>query len=1511
MPEIEKSKVPFYRDTAEAARERGEIEKYRESYWENKRCVSELDAAISRHHDGTHLDTDAVINEITAAFGMERTAFVLAAHIADHEWDKRFHSKVMDWAKSELALYPEGMSRKEENRITLNSHSVLIDGVASKFMDIQRVINQQLSSPDVPESGDIPEKLTNKERVKAITEKLEQGVKAVFASGRFAEYLRAMSKFHAYSMNNTLLILMQKPDASLVKGFQAWKKDFERSVNKGEKGIEILAPMFFKKEEEQQKRDPITDEPIFDKDGKPVMEKVEVRLPYFKPVYVFDVSQTSGKEIPSIGGAELQGEVEDFEKLFQTLREISPFPISFTNIEDGAKGVCRFDSKTIEINEGMSEVQTIKTALHEIAHSILHDRDVNAPDSNYTKDANTEEVEAESVAFTVAQYLGIDTSDYYFDYVTAWSSGKEVPELKSSLETIQETASKLITEISSKMLGKEQTQEQKAEKAERSDLIGNTPYKDIPDKQYMRVDTDIAEQIVGKLNERDIHFSGKINGDKTTFTINKSDMDAFKAIEKEVKAAAKEERSQPEETEKKRFDIIGNTEYKTISDKKFVKLPTEVVPDITAKIEAAGIKYSGRINGDSTTLTVSKADLKAVNDIINDNSVQRPAPEKDENKRSDIIGNTPFKEIPDKEYTKLPTEQAQKVAAMLEEQGVKFSGRIAGELTTLTISRSDLGKVKAAMAATEPKLPCQLYIIPDMKTWKQNAPNRTPIERFDSFAAAKARFMELRRQDYNLEHSHQNDGEPYARLTLGIEGRFGAYDIIHIRDDRNVLITDFTRDEEQLLDKPIFDVIGRISEEIGFDTVLEHPMLKEGVYGFKGVEIPFAEWDKKDNKYFGKGADEQTAPAPEKSEAPTAGKPVPEKGKEPDIIGNIAYNDIPDKKYIKVPTDKLPEINAALESSFIKYSGRIKEDSTTLTVSGEDAAKVRSIVSGIIGEKEQTAEKTATSETPAKNADKGIIGNTPFKEIPNKNYIKLTAEKVEIVASILDEKGIKFSGRINGEKATLTLSKADIPACKKIIEGLGKVEQTAEKIIPPLYRESAKYAMENGESSKFVESNRLNRLCLTEMRLDGEIAEISGKLGQFAEKLAEKYGADRVMYVAAQTINRVENGHFSPEARTIALRSEFYDGDNTLLSDIKPSVLDGIIVRLDDMQRGTVGITENQHGLEVAHEKQEYTGKLPDEKITIEDRNAYGYTDNAMLPITTETALEMFDNEAFSVYLLYPDGTEGQAVEREDIEQHSGIFGIETADWERYQAYSEQMDSVEQQQEAREAMLLNPNNCMIGIYQIRDDAPDARNLRFEPMSSLEKQGKIPDRDNYTLVYTMEVAPEKMADKDALLEAVFEQFNIERPADFYGHSLSVSDIVVVQNHGELSANYVDRSGFKELDSFGRIKESPIKAVEDIVEQNDNNFDGIINNTPPAPTMQEIEEKVKNGEQVSLMDIAAAVHSEKNEPEKKSPKKKPSVLGRIKQEKAKSEQKQCEDKEKKPQDKTTPKKKGEVL
>ena len=304
------------------------------------------------------------------------------------------------------------------------------------------------------------------EKLKEITDRLEQGIAELFDSERYREYLKVMSKFHNYSFRNTVLIAMQKPDASLLAGFSAWKNNFERNVMRGQKGIKIIAPSPYKIKQEMQKIDPHTQKPVIGKDGKPVTEEKEVTIPAYKVVSVFDVSQTEGKELPDIAVDELTGDVDRYKDFFAALEKTSPVPIAFENIEGGSHGYYHLEDKRIAINEGMSELQTLKTAIHEIAHAKLHDIDLNAPKDEQQPhvDRRTREVEAESVAYTVCQHYGLDTSDYSFGYVAGWSSGRELSELKSSLETIRSAAAEIINSIDENLaeLQKAQDKEQTA-----------------------------------------------------------------------------------------------------------------------------------------------------------------------------------------------------------------------------------------------------------------------------------------------------------------------------------------------------------------------------------------------------------------------------------------------------------------------------------------------------------------------------------------------------------------------------------------------------------------------------------------------------------------------------------------------------------------------------------------------------------------------------------------------------------------------------------------------------------------------------------------------------------------------------------------------------------------------------------------------------------------------------------------------------------------------------------------
>ena len=324
--------------------------------------------------------------------------------------------------------------------------------------------------PEAEIIGVLPEEIQKKvgviesrekqaEQLKEITDKLEQGVSDVFSSDNYKQFLDTMAKFPRHSVNNNILIMMQKPDAQMCQSFTGWK-EMGRFVKKGEKGIKILAPAPYTIQREQTKLDD-RGNPMLDKDGEPIMESVEIKVNAFKVVSTFDVSQTEGKELPTLGVDELTGGVDGYGTFMEALKEVCPVPMTFENIEGGAKGFYSQTEKRIAIQEGMSEAQTVKTAIHEMAHQKLHAIENHGPKQT----RGSKEVEAESVAYTVCQHYGIDTSDYSFSYVAGWSEGKEMPELKASLDTIRRAASEMITAIDEKVeeLVTQKTQEQIAE----------------------------------------------------------------------------------------------------------------------------------------------------------------------------------------------------------------------------------------------------------------------------------------------------------------------------------------------------------------------------------------------------------------------------------------------------------------------------------------------------------------------------------------------------------------------------------------------------------------------------------------------------------------------------------------------------------------------------------------------------------------------------------------------------------------------------------------------------------------------------------------------------------------------------------------------------------------------------------------------------------------------------------------------------------------------------------------
>ena len=354
------------------------------------------------------------------------------------------------------------------------------------------------------------------ERMKEITDRLETGIQELFESERYKAYLTTMSKFHSYSFNNTLLIAMQ--GGQLVAGYNKWRDDFHRNVKKGEKAIKILAPAPFKAKKEVQKLD-AQGRPVMGKDGKPVTEVQEIQVPAFKIVSVFDVSQTEGEPLPSIGVEELTGSVERYGEFFKALEQTSPVPIGFEDIPGGSHGYYHLTEKRIAIQEGMSELQTLKTAIHEIAHSKLHAIDPEAPaiEQADRPDSRTREVQAESVAYAVCQHYGLDTSDYSFGYVAGWSSGKDLKELKASLETIRATAHELITTIDGHLaqLQKERQTQQEQPQAAPMEQAAEQPDPDsvfskLPPEQQQEM-TDSVKAMLQTLIDADLKSTGEVS----------------------------------------------------------------------------------------------------------------------------------------------------------------------------------------------------------------------------------------------------------------------------------------------------------------------------------------------------------------------------------------------------------------------------------------------------------------------------------------------------------------------------------------------------------------------------------------------------------------------------------------------------------------------------------------------------------------------------------------------------------------------------------------------------------------------------------------------------------------------------------------------------------------------------------------------------------------------------------------------------------------------------------------
>lgn len=689
---------------------------------------------------------------------------------------------------------------------------------------------------------------TEKQKVQEITEKLEQGIKELFESEKYKTYLNTMSKFHNYSFNNTMLIAMQKPDATLVAGFKAWQKNFDRHVKKGEKGIRILAPAPYKIKEEQEKLDPITGEIMLDKNGMPITEEVEIKIPAFRVVPVFDVSQTDGKELPDIGVNELSGSVEDYEDFMQALTEVSPVPITYEDIEGEAKGYFHTTDHRIAIQEGMSQSQTVKTAIHEVAHAKLHDRERNQDiDAVLDKDRNTKEVEAESVAYTVCQHFGIDTSDYSFGYIAGWSSDRDMKELKSSLDTIRKTASELITGIEDRLaelqkdraVEQEQKQKQELEESpanrEAQLLFGSEDRFGI----YQLKDTEEA---------RDIHFMGMDYLESKGIAVTKENYDL-------LYTAPLEEGTSLEDIYT-RFNIDRPADFRghslSVSDVVVLHHNGEntshyvdsfgyrEVPEFTKELMAEHTKEQATVIDETTEILLEIAQEHANDEPDRENEVflvnyneWREVSTLDFEQNyfaiDDPYADGDFRllhlqnQIKDITPAGVHYDTYEEATAALYEAEREMANMPFNKENNIgsymVNGRAQLERIMEArqlqkhMEIENDKV--SYYVIADLSTWAENSPERSKLERFDSIFEAMEAFQAYRGKDAQYS-------DDKARTTFGVSVHGIEFDVIHVRNNENVLSLDFTHSSEAKESKHFMDDLQMLSDSIGIDKVRVH-----------------------------------------------------------------------------------------------------------------------------------------------------------------------------------------------------------------------------------------------------------------------------------------------------------------------------------------------------------------------------------------------------------------------------------------------------------------------------------------------------------------------------------------------------------------------------------------------------------------------------------------------------------------------------------------------------------------
>ena len=1327
-------------------------------------------------------------------------------------------------------------------------------------------------------------------QIKEITSKLEQGMQDLYNSEAYANYLKTMSRFHKYSTRNTLLIHMQKPDATLVAGFNSWQSNFKRHVKKGEKSIKILAPIPLKITKELEKIDPVTQRPIIGEDGQPLLEEVEISLARFKVVNVFDASQTEGEPLPTLV-SDLTGNVEQYEAFMDALRFVSPLPIEFAPMPDNMDGKCVFGEK-ISVREGMSQIQTVSAVIHEITHARLHDMEaIRLTDENaQPKDRRTEEVEAESVAFSVNSFFNIDTGANSFGYIAEWSRGRELKELNASLDTIRKTTTELIDGIDSKFqeLVKERNivfsvgdvqvslAEPPASESAVAEPTVTEPTEVVPEiLSATQLYAKYANIVADRAAEYAASSGTLLIGDETA---------AREACDQIVNRVVNDLLLKPGKHDAGEHyplytQYTDNPDFKgRLEDYAFIRAylePKNAMRDNPAVAEPQIDSAPATATSDTNATASAPATIApAAQDILA--AYARNAEAIDAVRVGTNVLMTPVFDGGNYNRT------GKKIRVTVEEPIGKyqiFSRESDGDKQLFFLTAS--GRIDRTAEYFRDEYD------EDARKWVNIRPTEAEFDEVIPKIAAQ------------FEEGMANPTKWAKYQYAAVVNRLADCDAHNapVRELRNA--EDEKRREESALAEK--EEERRFQEK--YDARVDE--IADAMANGKAISVGYDEYA------FG--------------------------GKNPVLDLFKLYE-------IKLPLRTQGWVNTGLaeinNGGYRYYSGKHKRNSTVIggyLKQLQDAIRLTPIYQKRgVPAKQTEVKEPLDKELYTKFAEM-------FPEFAKGDYSHLRLEagggmmplSLEYVFG--DRISVMHTFEMNGDLCY-------DPMMEFRFDNIGKTMKPVmfEQSMPPIYQ----YFDDNGIGMS-VDGNgnertvknlqeQLNEFASAwlgnikqqefiavrgTMEIDGADVKITfdadGKpIMPEPEKPAKEYDLGYGFLGNGITVwNRAEekNGDYVTVAHIETDRSvKFYDKD--MPHEIKQkidTVANSPDTRAFGFARAPESIppqVENSDAPTIVHEavKKVLSERLepknplpdllmPDPTINIADMNNYGYEWEGMLPLTESLALELYDSNN-TVYLLYPDNSEGMAFDREEIVKHDGIFGVEVQDWKNTPNYTKQL-AAENQKEARlESELLHDTGNRFGIYQIVDSIDEARNFRFASMKELEAHGLTVDRANYELVYTAPFSErvEFLSDRYPVLNNIYSTFNTERPADYTGRSVSVSDVVVLKYGNDMSTHFVDSAGFVELDNYDFFGEDTgrTQAVETSGQTKypDSLFQvGTSSGERANPTVAELEADVKAGKVISLSDLAKAVHAEKPAENRASaPKTKPKLMERLEQGKQKAAQ-----------------------